>query len=115
VDTPDTEIKLFGYEDRSMAEHDRFQEWRKENWNGGFMSGLLLDENGLYEYESPLVPMRIEGDCSAIGTGAQAAHLRCRLQESHGRSARTFMQCRLTKRSLEIEVFSEARMNHHVC
>jgi hypothetical protein len=37
MDTPDTEIKLFGYEDRSMAEHDRFQEWRKANWHGGFM------------------------------------------------------------------------------
>ena len=37
------------------------------------LTGLLLDENGLYEYESPLVPRRIEGDCSVIGTGVQAA------------------------------------------
>jgi hypothetical protein len=73
MDTPDTDIKLFGYENHSMTEHDRFQEWRKANWHGGFMSGLLLDENGLYEYESPLVPMRIEGDCSAIGSGVQTA------------------------------------------
>ena len=73
MDIPDTEIKLFGYGDHSMAEHDRVQEWRKANWHGGFLSRLLLDENGLYEHESPLVPMRIEGDCSAIGTGAQAA------------------------------------------
>ena len=73
MDSPDTEIKMFSYEYHSMAEHDRFQEWRKANWNGGFMSGLLLDENGMYEYKSPLVPMRIEGDCWTIGTGAQAA------------------------------------------
>jgi hypothetical protein len=31
MDNPDTEIELFGYDDHSMAEHDRFQEWRKEN------------------------------------------------------------------------------------
>ena len=73
MDIPDTAIKLFGYEDHSMAEHDRFQEWRKVNRNGGFLSGLLLDENGLYEYKSPLVPMRIEGGYWAIGSGAQAA------------------------------------------
>ena len=36
-------------------------------------TGLLLDKNGLYEYESALVPTRIEGDCWAIGSGAQAA------------------------------------------
>jgi hypothetical protein len=36
----------------------------------------------------------------------QAAHLRCRLQESHGRSGSAFVQRRLTKRSLE-GVFSE--------
>jgi ATP-dependent protease HslVU (ClpYQ) peptidase subunit len=36
-------------------------------------TGLLLDENGLYEYESPLVPIRIEGEFWAIGSGAQAA------------------------------------------
>ena len=36
-------------------------------------TGLLLDENGLYEHESPPVPMRIEGDSWVIGTGAQAA------------------------------------------
>jgi hypothetical protein len=40
----------------------------------------------------------------------QAAHLRCRLQEPNGRSARTLVQRRLTKRSLEEEVFSEAPM-----
>src|SRR3712207_4523317 len=36
-------------------------------------TGLLLDESGIYEYRYQLVPMRIEGDCWAIGSGAQAA------------------------------------------
>ena len=36
-------------------------------------TGLLLDENGIYEYKGPLVPIRIEGDVWAIGSGAQAA------------------------------------------
>jgi hypothetical protein len=36
-------------------------------------TGLILDESGLYEYKSPLVPMRVEGDVWAIGSGAQAA------------------------------------------
>jgi len=34
---------------------------------------LPLVENGFYEYKFPLVPIRIEGDCWAIGSGAQAA------------------------------------------
>jgi len=36
-------------------------------------TGLVLDESGIYEYTSPLVPIRIEGDFWAIGSGAQAA------------------------------------------
>ena len=36
-------------------------------------TGLLLDETWLYKYKSPLVPTRIESECSAIGSGAQAA------------------------------------------
>jgi hypothetical protein len=36
-------------------------------------TGFLLDENRLYEYKSPLVPMRVEGGFWAIGRGAQAA------------------------------------------
>ena len=36
-------------------------------------TGLLLDENGLCENESALVTTHIEGDCWAIGSGAQAA------------------------------------------
>jgi hypothetical protein len=39
----------------------------------------------------------------------QEAHLRCCLQEPHGRSARAFVQRRLTKRSLEGE-FSEVHI-----
>jgi len=36
-------------------------------------TGLILDESGIYEYKSPLVPIRIEGEFWAIGSGAQAA------------------------------------------
>ena len=35
--------------------------------------GLLLDETGIYEYKSSLVPTRIECDCWTVGSGAQAA------------------------------------------
>lgn len=36
-------------------------------------TGLVLDESGLYEYTYFLIPMRIEKDFWAIGSGAQAA------------------------------------------
>ena len=36
-------------------------------------TGLILDESGLYEYKSFLVPIRIDQDFWAIGSGAQAA------------------------------------------
>jgi len=36
-------------------------------------TGLILDESGLYEYKGFLIPIRIEGDFWAIGTGAPAA------------------------------------------
>ena len=36
-------------------------------------TGLILDEDGIYEYRFQLVSIRVEGDCWAIGTGAQAA------------------------------------------
>ena len=39
-------------------------------------------------------------------------HLRCRLQEPHGRLATTFVQRRLTKRNLLDEFFSEVCMQH---
>ena len=39
----------------------------------------------------------------------KAAHLRCRLQEPHGRFVGPFVQPRLTKRSLEVERISEVR------
>ena len=34
---------------------------------------LLLDENELYEDESPLVPVRIERDFWAIGSGSRSS------------------------------------------
>ena len=36
-------------------------------------TGLILDGSGIYEYKSPLVPIRIDGEFWAIGSGAQAA------------------------------------------
>lgn len=36
-------------------------------------TGLVLDEDGIYEYRFQLVPIGVEGDCWATGTGAQAA------------------------------------------
>ncbi len=36
-------------------------------------TGLILDESGLYEYKGFLVPILIERDFWAIGSGAQAA------------------------------------------
>ena len=58
MDTPDTEIELFGYEDNSMAEHDRFQEWRKANWHGGFML-ILSGAEGR--------PLMHKADCAYFG------------------------------------------------
>ncbi len=58
-----------------------FLEWCKRGMGsrgkpGGLsdeFTGLLLNENGIYEYKGPLVPIRVEGDVWAIGSGAQAA------------------------------------------
>ena len=36
-------------------------------------TGLVLDKDGIYEYRFQLVPIRVEVDCWAIGSGAQAA------------------------------------------
>lgn len=36
-------------------------------------TGLILNEGGLVLIQSPLVPIRVEGDVWAIGSGAQAA------------------------------------------
>ena len=36
-------------------------------------TGLILDESGLYEYKFPLVPIQVEGEVWAIGSGAQGA------------------------------------------
>lgn len=61
----------------------RFIEWAAEGFprdskpeidkeDDGFQ-GLVLTHEGLDYYESSCVPMRIDGDSYAIGTGAQAA------------------------------------------
>ena len=36
-------------------------------------TGLILNESGLYEYRNFMVPMKIERECWAIGSGAKAA------------------------------------------
>jgi hypothetical protein len=63
----DSGVKFLGWVKRGMGSGGKPNDLHDE------FIGLVLDKDGIYEYRYPLVPIRVEGDCWAIGSGAQAA------------------------------------------
>ena len=63
----DSGVRFLGWVKRGMGSRGKPNDFPDE------FIGLILDEDGIYEYRYQLVPIRVEGDCWAIGSGAQAA------------------------------------------
>ena len=63
----DSGVRFLGWVRRGMGSRG------KPNDLSDQFTGLVLDEDGIYEYRFQLVSIRVEGDCWAIGSGAQAA------------------------------------------
>jgi hypothetical protein len=63
----DSGVKFLGWVKRGMGSRGKPNDLHDE------FIGLVLDEDGIYEYRYQLVPIRVEEDCWAIGSGAQAA------------------------------------------
>jgi ATP-dependent protease HslVU (ClpYQ) peptidase subunit len=63
----DSGVRFLGWVKRGMGSRG------KPNDLSDQFTGLVLDEDGIYEYRFQLVSIRVEGDCWAIGSGAQAA------------------------------------------
>jgi len=62
----DSGVRFLGWVRRGMGSRG------KPNDLSDQFTGLVLDEDGIYEYRFQLVSIRVEGDCWAIGSGAQA-------------------------------------------
>jgi len=63
----DSGVKFLGWVKRGMGSRGKPNDLHDE------FIGLVLDEDGIYEYRYQLVAIRVEEDCWAIGSGAQAA------------------------------------------
>jgi ATP-dependent protease HslVU (ClpYQ) peptidase subunit len=63
----DSGVRFLGWVKRGMGSRG------KPNDLSDQFTGLILDEDGIYEYRFQLVSICVEGDCWAIGSGAQAA------------------------------------------